>query len=120
MGRKPTPDPAWYVYMEDFNEKTIKMFNVFHSHRFLEGCRKSFKRYGNDYEKLEAEIMSWAKYSFWSKSEYEIILTSFPPTPPGRTFYDVKIDVFDQLALNWNSFFEYVLKHKAYFLRRNK
>ena len=55
-----------------------------------------------------------------SKCEYEVVITSWPPMPPERGFKDLKVDIYDQLELNWTAFFKYVLEHKAYFLRRNK
>ena len=111
-----TPDPEWYVYVEDYNAKTIKKFNVFHSVNFLKGCKETFKKF-KDVELIEKEIKNWAKYSFWSKYEYEIVLSAFPYAV---NFKNVKIDVYDQLEMNWDSFFRYVMDHKAFFLRRDK
>ena len=83
----------------------------------VEQLKKEFRRYAKhkDIEKLKAEIKSWAMYCFWSKCEYEIILTSFPER---KDFKQKKVDVYQQLMLNWDSFVEYVLENKAYFLRR--
>ena len=114
------PDPEWYVYCENFNGKTIEKFNVFHSYNFLNGCKKAFKKYSKDIEKLKEEIRTWAMYSFWSKSEYEVIITAWPPMPEEWNFKDIKIDIYDQLMLNWDSFVQYTLDHKAFFLRRTK
>jgi len=115
--RKANPEPVWNVFLEDFNRKEIRTFNVFHNCTFIEQLKKEFRRYAKhkDIEKLKAEIKSWAMYCFWSKCEYEIILTSFPEK---KDFKEKKVDVYQQLMLNWDSFVEYVLKNKAYFLRR--
>ena len=114
-----TEYPEWYVYIEDVNAKEIKKYNVFRSYNFLEGCKKAFKKYNKpeQIEDLEKEVRSWAMYSFWSKCEYEIILSSWPER---EDFNEEKIDVYDQLCLNWNSFFKYTYEHKAFFLRREK
>jgi len=116
------PDPEWYVYCENFNAKTIDKFNVFHSYNFLEGCKKAFKQYSKDkdLEKLKKEINGWAMYSFWSKSEYEVIITGWPSMSEKWKFKDIKIDVYDQLKLNWDSFIQYTIDHKAFFLRKDK
>lgn len=100
--------PEWYVFVEDFNGKKIEKFNVFHSHRFIEGCKQAVKQYKKDYDiaKLEKEIHSWAVYSFWAKSEYEVVITSL-----FRNEIQKKIDVFDQLELNWDAFFKYILEY---------
>ena len=110
-----TPDPEWNVYIDNVNSKQIQIFNVFHSMNFLKGCKNEFKRYQKhkDIELLEKEIKSWAMYAFWSKCEYEIVLSPWVSKSAPR-----KIDVYDQLMLNWDSFFKYTFEHKAYFLRR--
>lgn len=116
---KKTSDPEWYVFVSDFNTKKIEIFNVFHSHTFLKGCRKSFKKYKlpEQYDELVESIRSDAMYSFWSKCEYETVITELF----GRdSFQAKKIDVYQQLMLNWEPFIEYTIKHKAYFLRREK
>ncbi|MBP5423889.1 MAG: hypothetical protein J6Y78_15755 [Paludibacteraceae bacterium] len=114
---KKCPDPEWYVYVENSNQKCIEKFNVFRSFNFLNGCKKTFKKF-KEVEDIEKEIKSWAMYSFWSKCEYEIVLNSLFDSEKHK-FKEEKIDVYDQLMLNWDSFFKYVLEHKAYFLRRN-
>lgn len=114
--RRKTPNPEWYVYTEDYNANTIKKFNVFYSINFLDGCKRTFKKY-KDIKKIEEEIKAWARYSFWSKCEYEVVLNAFTNK---SDFQDVKIDVYDQLMLNWDSFFQYIMDHKAFFLRREK
>lgn len=116
---KKTPDPEWYVYVSDFNKREIKTFNVFHSYNFLRGCKECFKKYKlpQQRDELVNEIRSCASYSFWSKCEYETVITDIF----GRDgFQDKKIDVYQQLMLNWEPFIEYTIKHKAYFLRREK
>ena len=115
--RKASPEPVWNVFLEDFNGKNIVIYNVFHNYTFDEQLKKEFRRYvrHKDLEKLKTEIKSWAMYCFWSKCEYEIILTSFPEK---KDFKEKKVDVYQQLMLNWDSFVEYILKNKAYFLRR--
>ena len=115
--RKANPEPVWNVFIEDFNGKNIRVFNVFHHCTFVEQIKKEFRRYSKhkDIEKLEKEIRSWAMYCFWSKCEYEIILTSFPER---KGFKEAKVDVYRQLELNWKPFFKYIYENKAYFLRR--
>lgn len=112
-------EPEWYVYMEDFNKKEIVTFNVFHSYTFIESCKKEFRKYQRDKDiaRLENEIKGWAMYCFWSKCEYEIILA---PWINREGFETKKIDIYDQLCLNWDSFFKYMMEHKADFLRKEK
>ena len=110
----------WNVYMEDFNRKQIRVFNVFNHCSFLEACRKSLKKFKDEdqVKELEAEIKRWATYLFWSKCEYEVIITGWPPPREDSDFREKKVDVYQQLALNWNSFFKYILDHKKEFLKK--
>ena len=113
--RKSTSEPLeWNVYMEDFNRKRIRVFNVFNHWSFLEACRKACKKFkGEDQVKeLEEEIRRWAMYLFWSKCEYEVIITGWPPPREDSGFRDRKVDIYEQLSLNWNYFFKYILDHK--------
>lgn len=113
------PDPEWYVYVQDINAREIEKFNVFRSYNFLNGCKKTFKKYQKDKvmtkDELSKEIKDWAMYSFWSKCEYEIVVSGWVSKGNER-----KIDVYDQLNMNWDSFFQYVYDHKAFFLRKVK
>lgn len=123
----------WNVYMEDFNDREIKEFNIFNHYGFREQARKLVKKY-KEKEEFAEQLRKWLMYYFWSKCEYEIILTDFP------TFIDVKelqrlnaeydkrinksgkicvnlsignkIDVYDQVRLNWEAFVDYVWLHK--------
>ena len=46
-------------------------------------------------------------YYMWSKSEYELILH-----PWSGDANDVKIDIYDQVTMNWGSFVDYVWKFR--------
>ena len=48
-------------------------------------------------------------YYFWSKAEWEIILS---PWCGGRDTKDIKIDVYDQVMNNWDIFVDYVFNSK--------
>ena len=102
---KAKHEPAWYVFREDFNE--IMVFNVFKHYTFYNEIAKEIKKWKKtqDTATLEKEIKGWAMYCFWSKCEYEILLNSWvrKDTPA------LKIDIYDQLCMNWDSFFKYIL-----------
>lgn len=106
----------WNVYLEDFNSKKICIFNVFNSYNFYNGCLEAKKKYVKDKEKFLDEIKSWLKYSFWSKCEYEIVLTSWPKRD---NFEEEKIDVYDQVMLNWPVFSEYIWENKKELKKKN-
>ena len=54
-------------------------------------------------EEFAEKLDHMMRYYFWSKCEYEVILSSWV----GRAD-DVKIDIYDQIHMNWNVFVDYV------------
>jgi hypothetical protein len=50
-------------------------------------------------ELLDLELHRKCMYYFWSKCEYEVIVTGWPDTKTER-----KIDIYDQLDANWETF----------------
>lgn len=64
-------------------------------------------------EKLSKEVFSEklrreAMYYFWSKCEYEIILSPWT----GRAD-NIKMDIYDQIMMNWDKFVDYVWSFKS-------
>ena len=127
----------WNVYYEDINAKTIRPLNVFQHHGFREDVEETMKK-SLTYEKFSHEIKRSAQYYFWSKSEYEVVITSWPPYIETeeellrlinekankfllgqstkylniRPVVGEKIDIFDQLMLHWDRFIDYLWKEK--------
>lgn len=91
----------WNVYYHDFNAQKIIKWNVFNHGTFKKEVDTLLKeKIDKDgfSEKLKREVM----YYFWSKCEYEIILSPWI----GRA--DVtKIDIYDQIMMNFGSFVDY-------------
>ncbi len=109
---------TWNVYMEDFNARCIKVFNIFNHFAFHEDCRKVARKYKDDREKFVEEIRHSLMYFFWSKCEYEIIISSWPPDRKG--FENKKVDIYEQVMLNWPLFAEYVWQNRKELARRTK
>ena len=100
------------VFMEDFNGREIVTFNIFRHGAFREDCRKNAKKYKDDREKFLEEVRRDLQYYFWSKCEYEIVLTTLIESPH-RPFKEAKIDVYDQVMMNWDIFADYIWAHRA-------
>lgn len=98
-------DMEWYVYVEDMNCRNITAYNIFRHGRFMDDVQKIYKRYKDDFEVFSLEIKKSLQYYFWSKAEWEIILSDWPPS---NSFQGKKIDVYDQVMLNWDVFIRYV------------
>lgn len=96
-----TDNMEWYVYYHDFNAQKIIKWNVFNHGAFKKEINTLLKEKidKDDFsEKLKREVM----YYFWSNCEYEIIL------PPWIGRADVtKIDIYDQIVMNFGRFVDY-------------
>ena len=97
----------WYVYYHDSNAQKIIRWNVFNHGSFKNEVDKILQKKIDkvDFsEKLKREVM----YYFWSKCEYEIILSPWT----GRAD-DIKIDVYDQIMMNFDRFVDYCWSFKS-------
>lgn len=123
----------WNVFREDINSREIEVFNIFCHGSFSEDVTK-LKKKKLSREEFAKELKSISMYYFWCKSEHEVVITSWPPYIDskeldrlnteyeehnqkwGRYPYrmdvrlDVgkKIDIYQQLSLNWENFVDYV------------
>lgn len=113
----------WNVYVENFNAKKIEVHNVFNHCGLLEDLAKDMKKVHVREDRPEEKKWFFERlkrniqYYYWSKCEWEIILTSWPPDI--KDFKDMKVDVYDQIMLNWDIFCEYVWKNRRE-LKRNR
>lgn len=91
----------WYVYYHDSNAQKIILWNVFNHGSFKNEVDKLLNEEVTKEEfidKLKRKLM----YYFWSKCQYEIILSPWT----GRA-NNIKIDIYDQIMLNWDKFVDY-------------
>ena len=127
----------WNVYTHSFNNKEIKIFNIFDHSRFLEDVKKDLKKYA-DKEEFSERLRGHLFYYYGSKCEWEVVITSWVPhitiselnrlneerertlKKYNREPYSLyvnpdvgeKIDVYEQIMLNWDLFVDYVWSHK--------
>lgn len=128
---------CWNVFVEDVNQKKIVLVNIFHynwvvTNNIIDIYNKHKKNPMTPAEfgdKVRKAIM----HEYWSRSEYETIITSWPPYIDDREldrlnterneriakygkFYcaycnltvGVKVDVYSQIMMNWNHFIKYL------------
>ena len=100
----------WNVFVENFNGRKIEIYNIFQNTSLLEDIRRDAKKCGEDRVAFEERLRRDLMYYFWSKCEYEIILSSWPEC---ADFREEKIDVYDQVRLNWPVFVDYVWNNRA-------
>lgn len=98
----------WYVYLENVNGRSIVTYNVFKHFNFYKDVKEAINQIENKQDFSE-RIQRIARYYFWSKCEYEVLITSWIAN---NNFKDKKIDVYDQLELNWDRFIDYIWENK--------
>ena len=128
---------TWYVYRENMNNKSIEKFNIFYHGGFRKDIEDAVKVAGT--KEIFAEMVQRSLcYYFWCKSEYEVVVTSWPPyidkaeLDRVNTEYDEyykrwghypyctninpvvgeKVDFYDQVMMNWDVFIDYLWSNK--------
>lgn len=114
---KPLP-VVWNVYYYNLNKRKIEIHNVFNHWRFIEYSAKAIKKYRDDKKSLEEQIRRELMYYYWSKYEWEVIVSPFTSNPKEEE--EKKLDVYEQVMLNWNIFFEYFWEHRKEILKYDK
>ena len=125
---------TYYVYVENINKKKIEKYNVLND-GIIDEFKKRIKEQDIVDKKQFSEMVEQVvMYHYWSKSEWEIVLTDWPPhikleelsrlnnevekykSNYGHEPYSLtvklstseKIDVYDQIMMNWNIFVDYL------------
>jgi hypothetical protein len=109
-------DLKWNVYRHNMNTQKIEPFNIFNHRSFCEDVEKHFKKY-KDKEEFAEHLRRSLVYYYWSKSEWEIIIS---PWCGGRDTKDIKVDVYNQVTNNWDIFLDYVWNSKIHRPRKKK
>ena len=104
----------WNVYTYDSNRKKIADFNIFEHRTFVEYVKDAIEKIENK-EVFANQLKTELAYCFWSKSQWEILIT--PWVGGDRERDAVKIDVFDQVMMNWDIFVDYVWNNKEEVLK---
>lgn len=94
----------WIVFKENSSTKEIELFNVFDHSAFRQEVEENFKKYKDDIKEFSIEVRHSALYYFAWKCEYEVYVTSMFKDKP------LKIDVYQQLNMNWDNFIDYIYK----------
>ena len=99
----------WYVLIHDFNAKEITRYDIFANLKFKNALIKLVKPGSKlipDYKDFSEQLKHQLRYCFWAQCEYEILVAGWPPID-GRP-EETKIDVYEQILLNYDCFAEYV------------
>ena len=128
---------VWNIFAEEHGE--IVPINIFeYNWVFLkDGLLVAKKKYKDNFEEFADHIRSWLQHEYWSRSEYETVITSWPPyiedaelerinkekaehiEKYGKFYREsveltvgYKIDIFTQIMMNWDRFIEYIWNNK--------
>lgn len=129
----------WKVFRYDINSNAICKYNIFSHSGFASDVCELLNQdiIKEDFEKILRRSLM---YYFWSKCEYETVITSWPvyisKTELSRLNAEVKehdkkwgyqpyrinvepdagekIDVYQQVMLNWDTFVDYVWSKRNY------
>lgn len=133
---------AYYVYVENINRRKIEKYNVLND-AIIDEIIERTKDFPGDKKAFAEQVEQIMMYHYWSRSEWESVLTSWPPNMRleelirlnqeveesqqkyGQEPYALtvslttaeKIDVYDQIVMNWNIFIDYAWENLKGVLR---
>lgn len=96
----------WNVYYFDINAQEMKSYNALACEKVIKALLKKSKTKEEFSEALRKEMM----WRYWSKAEWEIIIAPWCGGDPEKTAQ--KIDIYDQLRLNWDHLVDYCWSFK--------
>jgi hypothetical protein len=137
---KPYKEDKSKLVWNVFNERNGEVFpvNIFeYNYNFIEDLLKIKKKHKNNFEAFASAVRDSLQYYYWAKSEYETIITSWPPhieneeidrlnkerndwTVKRGSFYrtavnltvSYKMDIYTQVMMNWDRFIDYIWNNK--------
>lgn len=92
----------WNVYYHNFNQNKIEVFDIFNYYNFYRDVKELLwihKTKNRFAENLKKEL----SYYFRSRAEWETVIKPWC----GGDYEGIKIDVYDQIMLNWDLFVDY-------------
>ena len=123
----------WNVYVKKSSSSKVEIYDIFQFHAFRDDVDKLIKERLPRAE-FEERLNRMVSYYFWGKVEWEITAAPYPTYvaykefdrvndevkafvlqndrfPPRRQLNvegAIRVDVYSQIALNWDSFVDYV------------
>lgn len=104
MSKKDASSLVWNVFRYDFNKREVVTYNIFNHASFVDDINKMKKNKVNTID-FKDRLKQVLMYYFWAKCEYEVIVSAFPPNENSK---DEKVDIYNQVMLNFDIFCDYV------------
>lgn len=131
---------VWNVIVE--NNRNIEQRNVFnYNWPFRARIYRAYRDFEDNFDEFSKAVKEALMHEYWSRTEYEIIISPWPshidenelkrlnqelkenkarysnstynfvhPNIPGS----VKIDIYEQILMNWSNFINYLWTNKHY------
>ena len=93
----------WNVFRYDINKTEICVWNIIEHYNFAKEVDAHLKKCDTK-EAFGKELRLSLMYYFWSKAEYEVIVSDWPHTDSS----EVKVDIYQQVMNNWDIFLDYI------------
>ena len=97
----------WFVYYHSWNSNKITTFNIFDHYRFTADVEKALSRCRTK-DEFAKQLKRDLFYYFGSKCEWEVVIK---PWVGDKNNEGIKVDVYEQVMLNWDVFLDYVWIH---------
>lgn len=99
----------WNVFYHNWNSRKIDTYNVFHHAGFLKDVEKYLKKCESR-EAFAEELRRSLLYYFLSRCEWEVLICPWIDSSKDKP---KKVDVYQQVMLNWDKFLDYVWSYKG-------
>ena len=94
---------TWKVPL--FHKDKLTHYNVFNNRLFSEAIDLLFSIPELSFEEFSETVKRKAQWQFCNRCEYEMVLLPWPVGPEDNRY---KMDVFEQLEVNWDRFIDYL------------
>ena len=96
---------TWNIYYYNMSQKKLWISNIFLHSCFAEEVKYTLNRF-DDKKQFAEKLRASLFYYFKSRAEWEVLIKSWLGDD------EIKIDVYDQVVVNWDRFIDYVWSFK--------
>ena len=101
-----------YFYMKAVRGIAMpRKFNIFDNTSFARAIKDIFDEPELSHDEFEELVRHAAQWQFWARCEYEFVLLGWPTGPNEKGY---KMDVYEQLEVNWFRFIEYLWEYYCF------
>ena len=110
-------DLNWYAFYWDCNSNSLERTDVIHSD-LIDDVKKAIKK-GQDFNQIKEIIRCNLMWYYWSKSEWEVLVSDLHMREDSPKYKVEKIDVYYQLEPNLDRITEYMINNLTPRKRQN-